>query len=112
MRVAISSQNFRTLSGHAGKCRRFLVFRFRYQELPIEVGRIDLPIDMTIHQWDGQGQHPLFEVDHILTASCGEGFIKKMSRRGIGVHISDEKHPIKAAERLQTKLERESLCAD
>ena len=26
MRIAVTSQNFRTVTGHAGKARRFLVF--------------------------------------------------------------------------------------
>ncbi|HAF55643.1 MAG TPA: nitrogen fixation protein, partial [Thauera sp.] len=43
MRIAITSQNFRTVTAHAGKARRFLVFDLSCPCLPREIERLDLP---------------------------------------------------------------------
>jgi hypothetical protein len=43
MRIAVSSQNFRTITGHAGKSRRFIVYHAKPGETPQELERLDLP---------------------------------------------------------------------
>ncbi|HKJ77206.1 MAG TPA: nitrogen fixation protein, partial [Gammaproteobacteria bacterium] len=43
MEIAITSQNFRTVTGHAGKTRRFLVYEAGPGQEPVEVDRLDLP---------------------------------------------------------------------
>lgn len=105
MKVGISSQNFRTITGHAGKARRFIIYHLQSDEEPVEINRIELPIDMSMHEWSGEGTHPLLELDHLITAGCGEGFVRKMSSRGISVHVTEEKKPIKAAKQLLKSLE-------
>jgi len=39
MKVAVSSQNFRTVTAHAGKCRRFIVYELQPSGVPAEVAR-------------------------------------------------------------------------
>lgn len=96
LKIGVSSQNFRTVTGHAGKGRRFMVFEtFDGMEVQ-EAGRIDLPKEMSLHEWNGQGEHPLFELDMLITASCGDGFIRKMGSRGVQVRATSETDPVTA----------------
>lgn len=41
MRIAVTSQNFKTVTGHAGKSRRFLIYEARPGADPVD--RFDLP---------------------------------------------------------------------
>ena len=53
MNIAVTSQNFRTITGHAGKTRRFLVFTGTTEGEWLETDRLDLPKDMI---WHGEPQ--------------------------------------------------------
>lgn len=100
MKIGVSSQNFRTITGHAGKGRRFIIFEAPDCADVQEIGRLDLPKEMSLHEWNGQGEHPLFELDYLITSSCGDGFINKMSNRGVMVRVTSETDPIAAAKAL------------
>lgn len=97
MKIAVSSQNFRTVTGHAGKTRRFLVFEATAggELQPLEP--IDLPREMSMHEFIG-GEHPLDAMDIVITASAGEGFIRKLTSRGVGVVVTGETDPRQAVE--------------
>lgn len=92
MKIVVTSQNFRTITGHAGKGRRFLVFN----EQGEEVERIDLPKEMSFHAWHGSGEHPLDQVDAMITAGCGGGFVQRMASRGIRLAITEMQAPREA----------------
>ena len=96
MRVAVTSQNFRTITGHAGKTRRFIIYEADESGQPQEVERLDLPKEMSMHAWPG-GPHPIDVVDVLVTASCGEGFVRKMAARNIRVIRTSETDPVAAA---------------
>lgn len=95
MKIAVSSQNFRTITGHAGKTRRFLVFSEGAQGGYVETARLDLPKHMSMHEFSGDA-HPLDEMDVLITAGCGEGFIRKMGFRGVRVIATSEPDPLNA----------------
>ncbi len=97
MRIAVASQNFRTVTPHAGRCRRFLIFDVRPGEPPVEVGRFDLPKDLAMAEFSGEGGHPLDAVDVIVAGSMGEGFARRMARRGISAVQTGETDPVEAA---------------
>lgn len=89
MKIAVTSQNFRTITGHAGKTRRFIIYETKGLEVPVESERLDLPKDMSMHSWQG-GSHPIDVVDILITGGCGEGFIHKMAYRSIKVLRTSE----------------------
>lgn len=95
MKIAVTSQNFKSVTGHAGKSRRFIVFDAAASSAPSEVARLDLPLEMSMHEFIG-GAHPLDEMDVILTASAGQGFVSKLARRGVKVVICGGSDPHKA----------------
>jgi predicted Fe-Mo cluster-binding NifX family protein len=105
MRIAVTSQNFRTVTGHAGKSRRFLVYEADGAGGPREVERLDLPKDMSLHDYHGD-DHPLFALglDAIVTQGAGQGFVNRMARQGIRVHATSEGDPLAACSCLAAGL--------
>ncbi len=97
MKIAVTSQNFRTITGHGGKARRFLVYTPDATGALHEVERIDLPKEMSFHEFHGEGPHPVDGVDVLITGSCGHGFAQRLSGRGVCVMVTGETDPLAAA---------------
>ena len=97
MKIAVTSQNFRTITGHAGKTRRFLMFCGDSASDLAECERLDLPRDMSMHAFQGD-VHPVDSADVLITAGCGDGFKRRMAARGIRVVTTSETDPLKAAQ--------------
>jgi predicted Fe-Mo cluster-binding NifX family protein len=96
MKIGITSQNFRTITGHAGKTRRFLIYTPDDKGLSVETDRLDLPKELSMHEFRGF-EHPLDELDVLITGSCGEGFVRRMAAKGVRVIATSETDPAKAA---------------
>lgn len=94
MRIAVTSQNFKTITGHAGKTRRFIVYESNGTAPPVEVERLDLPKGLSLHDYHGD-DHPLFALglDALVTQGAGDGFRGRLARRGIQVHATSESDP-------------------
>lgn len=100
MKIAVTSQNFRSITQHAGKSRRFLVYEQDASTgKPIENNRLDLPKEMSMHEYRGM-DHPLFKMDILVTGSCGQGFVNRMAQAGVRVIVTSETDPQTAAEKL------------
>lgn len=99
MKIGVTSQNFRTITGHAGKSRRFLVFRQNEQGHWLETNRLDLPREYSMHEFTGS-EHPIDEIDVLITASCGAGFLRKMAERGVNVITTSATDPLQAVKTL------------
>lgn len=93
--IGISSQNFRTITGHAGKARRFLLYEISGHDQVEETGRLDLPKAMSMHEFRGE-EHPLFGLDVVITGGCGNGFIRRLSTKGVTVVATSETDPTQA----------------
>lgn len=93
MQIAVTSQNFRTVTGHAGKARRFLVYEVGAGADIRAVGQLDLPPDMAMHGFEERNAHPLDRADVLITAGSGEGFVRRMALRGVRVVATAETDP-------------------
>ena len=93
MRIAVSSQNFRTITGHAGRARRFIVFDAAGTAAPREIERLDLDLDMAIHGFDHRARHPLDSMNVLSTGGAGAGFVRHLAARGVQVVATDESIP-------------------
>jgi predicted Fe-Mo cluster-binding NifX family protein len=98
MRIAVTSQNFRTVTGHAGRARRFIVFEADGRETPREIQRLDLDADMAIHGYNHQAAHPLDSMQVLITGGAGEGFVRNLAARGVMVVATPETDPARAVE--------------
>lgn len=97
MRIAVASQNFRTVTSHVGRTRRFFIFEASPGQPAREVDRLDLPKGMALHDFHGEGPHPLYDVEAILAGSVGDGFAARMAARGIRAVATSEPDPATAA---------------
>jgi hypothetical protein len=96
MRIGVTSQNFRTITGHAGKTRRFLVFEALAGSEPREIERLDLPPEMSLHEYHGD-DHPLFGLNALITQGHGQGFALRLARYGVRVIATAASDPLAAA---------------
>ena len=109
MRIAVTSQNFRTVTGHAGKTRKFLVYEATEQGTVREAGRISLPKELSIHAAPMDEPHPLDGMNYLITGSCGQGFVNKMAMRGVQVFVTETEDPAQAVEELLAILPGRTL---
>lgn len=112
MKIAVSSQNFRTITPHAGKARRFIIFEGAAGQEPVEVDRLDLAKELTIHEFNGDGAHPLDAVQVVLTSSFGEGFGRRMAARGIAAVATPLTDPVEAVKAYLTSPESALTTAE
>jgi len=105
MKIGITSQNFRTITGHAGKTRRFFVHDVDDSGAWREPTRLDLPKSMSLHEYHGQ-DHPLFDLDVLITAGCGENFRRRMQQHNVRVVATAATDP---EETLKRYLDGETL---
>jgi len=99
MKIGITSQNFRTITGHAGKARRFLIYESSDTGEIRETARWDLPKEMALHAFRGDA-HPLYTLDVLITAGCGEHFLGRLAQYGVRVIRTGEPDPDQAARML------------
>ncbi|MDC7785904.1 nitrogen fixation protein [Rhodoplanes sp. TEM] len=99
MRVAVASDDFQNVTGHAGKASRFLVFEADDGVPPREVARLDLPGDLTIHEFRCDGPHPLFQVKAVIAGSAGAGFVRRLAEHGVQAVLTTERDPATAVAR-------------
>ena len=98
MRIAVTSQNLKTITGHAGKTRKFILYAVEADGSPVEVERLRLPKEMSFHEFQGEGPHPIDGVDVLITAGCGANFTRKLAARGIEVVTTGETDPFAAVD--------------
>jgi predicted Fe-Mo cluster-binding NifX family protein len=99
MIVGITSQNFRSITGHAGKTRRFLVYAVSDNGTWHEQQRLDLPKDMSLHEYQGE-DHPVYQFDLLVTAGCGDNFLRRMQQHGVDVLATSETDPLTALQKV------------
>jgi len=97
MKIALSFQNGHSLSGHAGRCTRFLVYHIDQNKI-LSKELVEMERDMTFHSIFHDGtypfsENPLHKVDVIISNSMGPGFVQKMRLNGIIALQSDERDP-------------------
>jgi predicted Fe-Mo cluster-binding NifX family protein len=96
MKIAVTSQNFRTVTGHAGRATRFLVYDVQLGADPVEVARLDLPPEQSFHEFGGKGPHPIDGVDVLLSSGFAGHFARLMADRAIGLAATEKDDPVEA----------------
>jgi predicted Fe-Mo cluster-binding NifX family protein len=82
MKIAVSSQNRKTVTGHAGKCRRFWIYDIDSCEV-MDRRLVELALEETFHEGHGVGPHPLGEVNVLITGGMGDGLQRRLKQMGI-----------------------------
>jgi predicted Fe-Mo cluster-binding NifX family protein len=97
MRYAVATdRDYATVSGHAGQSRRWLVFEVDEGGAPRPSGRVELEKEQVFHHFKDDGPHPLDGIDMVIAANSGEGFVRRMKKRGVDAVMTAETDPMKA----------------
>lgn len=108
MRIAITSQNRKTITEHAGKCRKFWIYDIE-QEQPAERQLVELPIEQSFHASHGLPE-ALTGIDVLISRGMGGNLYQRLIGFGIQPLLTDEEDPDRAvADFLSGKLQTHSL---
>ncbi len=107
MKIAVTSQNRKSITEHAGRCRKFQLFE-------IEEGRIiskklvELAKKQSFHESSPHEAHPLDVVDVLISGGMGNGMIRRLANKGITGIITSQSDPETAVKLyLEGKLQSE-----
>ena len=93
--IAVCSQNRKTVTEHAGKCRKFWVYQIR-QGVVAEKSLLELPLEQSFHAAAVGEPHPLDDVDVVIGATMGDGLKQRLAARGITGVVTDVESPDEA----------------
>lgn len=90
--IAVSSQNRLNVTAHAGKCRRFWIYRVENGSV---TGKDLLELDraQTFHEADPSLPHPLYGVDVLITGGMGGGLSRTLSKHEVMTLVTTEANP-------------------
>ena len=94
MKIAVTSQNRKTITGHAGKCRKFWIYEVEGHQVKGKA-LLELPKEESFHESHGR-PHPLDDADVLITGGMGPGMVSRMKARGTEGLITTETDPDRA----------------
>jgi predicted Fe-Mo cluster-binding NifX family protein len=95
MQIAVTSQNRKTVTGHAGKCRKFWIYEMEGREVRSK-NLLELPIEQSFHESHGDAPHPLDGVNVLITGGMGTGLQQRLKQKGILAVATAETDPDRA----------------
>jgi len=95
MKIAITSQNKREITEHAGKCRKFWIYEVTDNNIEQKT-LLELPKELSFHESSPNEPHPLDDVQVLITASMGMGLIRRLEMKNIKGIVTSEKVPDQA----------------
>jgi predicted Fe-Mo cluster-binding NifX family protein len=101
--IALTCQNRREITAHAGQCRNFLIVEVQDGRIG-EPRLLELPREACLHEAAGDQPHPLDAVDWLVSGSMGAGLRRRLAQRGVQTRLTTERDPMRAVQRL--------LCGD
>ena len=97
MKIAVTSQNRKTITEHAGRCRKFWVFSIENNRI-IKEELLELKKEQSFHESPHHEPHPLDSIDVLISGGMGQGLIKRLQRKAIIGLITKESDPKEATE--------------
>ena len=103
-KVAISSQNKKTITGHAGKCLHFYIYTIK-EDGNFDKELIHLEKNETLSYTFHEDKTPspfnyLFDMDILLTLQIGQGGVLRLAKQNVTAYMVQEKNPDTAIKKL------------
>lgn len=92
MKIAVTSQNQRDITEHAGRCRTFWIYEVDAQQIH-DKQLLKLPKEQSFHESSAQDPHPLDDIGVLISASMGQGMVRRLAAKGILGIVTAEKDP-------------------
>ena len=106
MKIAITSQNRKTITEHAGKCRKFWIYEVE-QGIVATKNLIELPIEQSLHASNHEVTPALVGINVLISGGMGAGLFRRLMQQGIQPVITPEENLDQAlSDFLANKLER------
>ncbi|MEF8724889.1 MAG: NifB/NifX family molybdenum-iron cluster-binding protein [Candidatus Accumulibacter delftensis] len=92
MQIAVTSQNRKTITEHAGKCRKFWIYEV---EKGVLTGKrlVEVSIEQSLHASAAQLAEPLAGTNTLITRGMGPGLYERLMQSGILPVITMEEDP-------------------
>ena len=102
--VAVTSQNKKTITKHAGECRNYLIYTIKNNEITskkvMELHDNEI-LKYTFHEdKSANPKNLLYDVDILLTGSIGPGGVNRLANQNVTAYVIKEKDPDIAIEKL------------
>jgi predicted Fe-Mo cluster-binding NifX family protein len=92
MQIAVTSQNRKTITGHAGKCRKFWIFDIEGKQITAR-NLLELPIEQSFHESSHEQPHPLDDVNVLICGGMGQGMQNRLKQKNILAVATSESDP-------------------
>lgn len=92
MKIAVSSQNLSTISGHAGKCRKFWIYEAEGKRVARK-DLLELPLAQRFQACAPDSPHPLDVVNVLITGGMNTGLYQNLKQKGILAVSTTETDP-------------------
>jgi predicted Fe-Mo cluster-binding NifX family protein len=103
LKIAVSSQNSKTVTDHAGRCRKFWVYEIRGNKVGSKTLR-ELTLEQTLHSSRLADGHPLDDVHVMITAGMSPFLYQRLQQGGIRPFVTEEPDPDKAVRMLLERV--------
>ncbi|MDR1934488.1 MAG: hypothetical protein LBS49_02695 [Candidatus Accumulibacter sp.] len=103
LKIAVSSQNRKTVTEHAGRCRKFWVYQIRGNRIDDKTLR-ELTPEQTLHSSPLGDGHPLDDVHVLISSGMSPFLYQRLQRGGIRPFVTDESDPDRAVQMLLEKV--------
>nr|VFJ54822.1 MAG: Predicted Fe-Mo cluster-binding protein, NifX family [Candidatus Kentron sp. FW] len=117
MKIAITSQNRREITGHTGMCRKFWIYDVAEDPSEEKIqGKklLELPKEQSLHEHRGNSHPVLDNIQVLISAGMGEGMWRRLAGLGIRAIVTRETDPDKAVQALLdgSLVEETAGCSD
>ena len=92
MKIAVTSQDRKTITGHAGQCRKFWIYEIDDKTIR-EKTLLELPLEQSLHESHGAGPRPLDGISVLISGGAGQGLIRRLNTMGIQALVTLETEP-------------------
>ncbi len=96
-KIVVTTQNRRTVTGYAARCRNHQVFIVQPERKRIvSCEMFELNRNETWFEIEAGQEHPFDEMDVLITSGMGSGLLAELKGRGIEGFVTTEKDPKQA----------------
>lgn len=89
MKIAVTSQNRREVTGHARRCRKFWIFAVE-GETVVDKQLLEVPKEQSFHDSSPGVAQPLEDIRVLISGGMGEGLVRRLGKHGIDALITSE----------------------
>jgi predicted Fe-Mo cluster-binding NifX family protein len=98
MKIAVTSQNRKNVTEHAGRCRKFWIYTVEDDEV-VDKSLLELPKEQAFHESSPHAPHPLDDINVLIAGGMGQGLRQRLERKGVTALVTGEHDPDTAVSR-------------